>query len=283
MRESSELNDDADKLGEAFGAIAMEAGAAILDARRRGTVARLKPDASPVTDADERAEDIVLRRLACLLPAVPVVAEESVARGSTPEIGREFILVDPLDGTREFIAGRDDFTVNIALVRQGAPVAAAVYAPARDQLWYSGRHAYASNSAARGRGAARVIRSRPAPENGLVALISRVHLDAGAVDILARLPVAERLPMGSSLKFCVIAEGGADIYPRFGPTMEWDTAAGDAILRAAGGVCLGEGGEPLTYGEATSGFRNGGFLAWGDPDAARRFAGELQTRTLLQK
>ena len=264
--------DDRDEIGEAFGAIALTAGLAIMETRQSSFRTRRKSDESPVTEADERAEEIILERLASLLPGVPVIAEESVSRGSIPATPAAFILVDPLDGTREFLAGHNDFTVNIALVRDGAPVAGAVFAPAMDRHWFSGREAFCApahpGDALPPGEDRRLIRARRAPSRDLVALISRSHLDDRSLDALARLPVAERRPMGSSIKFCLIAEGEADIYPRFGPTMEWDTAAGDAILRAAGGMVLGEDGAPLRYGRATRRFYNDGFIAWGDPAAA---------------
>ena len=266
------INEHRDEIGEAFGAIALAAGLAIMETRQSSFRTRRKSDDSPVTEADERAEEIILARLAARLPGVPVIAEEAVSRGEAPAIPAAFILVDPLDGTREFLAGYNDFTVNIALVSDGAPVAGAVFAPAMERLWFSGRQAFCA-PAHPGEALPQpenrlLIRARHAPPRDLVALISRSHLDDRSLDALARLPVGERRPMGSSIKFCLIAEGEADIYPRFGPTMEWDTAAGDAILRAAGGMVLGEDGAPLRYGRAARRFYNDGFIAWGDPAAA---------------
>jgi len=270
------LGRDENELGFALAAIAVEAGATIMAVRASGFEARRKADASPVTEADERAEAIILSRLARLLPQTPIIAEESFARDPVLSGGAEFLLVDPLDGTREFIAGNDDFTVNIALIRQAAPVAATVFAPAKNRLWCSGEAAFSVDDSApitaRTLKNSRQIQTRRAPSAGLVALVSRSHPDARTEQILARLPIAERRPMGSSLKFCVVAEARADIYPRFGPTMEWDTAAGDAILRAAGGIILGEDGSPLRYGQRAQGYRNGGFVAWGDRAAASAFA-----------
>jgi 3'(2'), 5'-bisphosphate nucleotidase len=275
MTQASRTKNE-NEIGEAFASIALAAGQVIVDVRRDGFTARQKADRSPVTEADERAEAIILAELSKLLPDTPVIAEECVSRGDVACVAREFILVDPLDGTREFLAGHDDFTVNIALIRDGAPVAGVVFAPALDRLWVAGREAFALAAKAGGelpgRDAWKRSRSRRAPDSGLVALISRSHLDGRAVRELERLPVAERRPMGSSIKFCLIAEGEADIYPRFGPTMEWDTAAGDAVLRAAGGAIVGEDGAPLHYGRADREFRNGGFNAWGDLDARLRYA-----------
>ena len=181
-----------------------------------------------------------------------------------------FILVDPLDGTREFIARNGEFTVNVALVERGQPIAGAVYAPALERLWFAGERAFAC--------AAPVGADLPPPRLGgrcalaprppaLTALASRSHGDPATEAFLAGLPIADRRSAGSSLKFCVIAEGEGDVYPRFGPTMEWDTAAGDAVLRAAGGVVLAVEGGPLVYGKIAAGLRNGGFVAWGDPRA----------------
>ncbi len=276
MTESSPPHHDSNEIAEAFAAIALVAGQAILDVRRNGFSARQKADASPVTEADERAEAIILDALALLTPNIPVIAEECVSRGEIPAIAEEFILVDPLDGTREFLGGYNDFTVNIALIRVGAPVAGVVFAPALGRIWIAGREAFVASvepgAPLPAHASRRKIHSRPAPASGLVALVSRSHLDPKAVEELSRLPIAERRPMGSSVKFCVIAEGEADIYPRFGPTMEWDTAAGDAVLRAAGGACLGEDGEPMQYGRNGRAFHNGGFVAWGDLKARRRLS-----------
>ena len=265
---------DFEACAETFGAVALAAGAAILDVRARGPEARTKSDSSPVTDADERAESVIVEALRDWAPGLPVVAEESAARGAAGDVGDEFVLVDPLDGTREFIAGHDDFTVNIALVRRGAPVAGAVYAPALGKLWIGARACFAIDAPAGStmppRENWRRVRARAGDPDGLVALVSRSHIDERSLAALEAWRVSRRLAMGSSIKFCVLAEGGADVYPRFGPTMEWDTAAGDAVLRAAGGVMWDEAGEPIRYGGAGRGFRNGNFVAWGDPALAGR-------------
>ncbi len=262
-------------LGRRFATIAIEAGAAILAARAEGCVPRLKRDQSPVTDADERAEAIILRALARDAPGVPVVAEEGVARGAMPRVGDMFIFVDALDGTREFVAGGDDFTVNIALVCGGAPIAGAVYAPAVGRLWFAGATAFAVDARACDPApdfaAAQPIRTRAFSSSAPIALVSRSHRDARVDALLAAWPGIESRPLGSSMKFCIVAEGQADVYPRFGRTMEWDIAAGDAVLRAAGGVCLDEFGEEKRYGAAERGFANEGFFAWGDAAAAARF------------
>jgi len=263
-------DSDRDRIAEIFGAIALVAGRVVMDIYAAGAQARLKPDSSPVCDADEAAEAAILAALARELPGVPVVAEESVAKGVAPQCGERFILVDPLDGTREFLAGNGEFTVNLALVENGAPVAGAVYAPVQEKLWLGGATAslckVAPGAALPPPGARSRIAARPAPTDGLVALCSRSHGDAESEDFLRKLRIASRVNVGSSLKFCVIAEGQADVYPRFGPTMEWDIAAGDAVLRAAGGRVLTPQGAPFVYGKQAGRFRNGPFVAWGRAD-----------------
>ena len=226
-----------------------------------------KPDASPVTNADKAAEAAIIPLLADALPGVPVVSEELVAAGCIPEIGERFVLVDPLDGTREFIAGRPEVTVNIALVENGRPTAGAVYAPLMGRLWFGGTEARVkmiAPGADLGEAAsARRIAVRKPPLKGLVALTSRSHLDTASEAYLARWRVTERRAMGSSLKFCLIAEGKADLYPRLAPTREWDTAAGHAVLAAAGGDVLTPEGQPLRYGKAAAQFLHAGFIAVG--------------------
>jgi 3'(2'), 5'-bisphosphate nucleotidase len=186
-----------------------------------------------------------------------------------------FFLVDPLDGTREFIARNGEFTVNVALIDAGVPIAGAVYAPAIGKLWFGGTSAFLCEvpvgEALPEPSAWRPISARAAPAK-LAALASRSHADPATEAFLSQLPIGERKSAGSSLKFCVIAEGAADVYPRFAPTMEWDTAAGDAVLRAAGGIVLAMDGAPLAYGKYAAALRNGGFVAWGDPALAARTA-----------
>jgi 3'(2'),5'-bisphosphate nucleotidase len=258
----------------------LEAGAVVLEVYRGGFTAEQKADGSPVTEADRRAEAIILKGLARIAPGVPVVAEEEASAGRAPAVGADFFLVDPLDGTKEFLRGPEsqgEFTVNIALVRQGAPIAGVVYAPARGRLWLGGPDgAAAADVAGDGRlGPLASIRVRRAPEAGITAVASRSHRDPETDDYLALYPIADLRPAGSSLKFCVVAEGGADLYPRLGPTMEWDTAAGDAVLRAAGGRTVTLEGAPLRYGDVNDmprPFENPSFVALGDlefrnPDA----------------
>jgi 3'(2'),5'-bisphosphate nucleotidase len=257
-----------DEIARFFAEIALAAGPAVMAEYSAECAVRSKADSSPVTLADERAEEVILSALRARASAIPIVAEEAVARGEFAAIGRSFILVDPLDGTREFISRNGEFTINVALVRDGEPIAGAVYAPALERLWWGGERAYVCAAAV---GAPLpeeshwlAIGTRRAPAENLVALASRSHADPATEAFLAKLPIGERRSAGSSLKFCAVAEGVADVYPRFAPTMEWDTAAGDSVLRAAGGVVLAVEGGPLLYGKKATGLRNGGFVAWGD-------------------
>jgi 3'(2'), 5'-bisphosphate nucleotidase len=225
-----------------------------------------KTDESPVTVADHIAEEIILAALARHAPGIPVVAEEQVAAGHVPQIGAEFFLVDPLDGTKEFVQKRGDFTVNIALIRQAAPALGVVYAPATGQL-FAGNVATATAQRARldpdskAAAAFTAIQVRTIPAAGITAVASRSHSTPQTDVYLARYPIANLVAVGSSLKFCLVAAGEADLYPRLGPTMEWDTAAGQAVVLAAGGQVLGPDAQPLCYGKPQ--FRNPWFVVSG--------------------
>ncbi len=266
----------ADRLLDDLTTIVSEAAAAILAARACPLDPRAKSDHSPVTAADEAAEAVILNGLARVLPGVPVVSEEAAGRTPPAYLGDQFILVDPLDGTRELLAGRDEFTVNVAIVSDGRPVLGIVAAPALGLVWRGqigraerlrlapGTHADAAYEQIE-------IRTRPCPATGLIAAVSRSHLDGETQAFLARLPVTKTLNCGSAVKFCQVAEGAADIYPRFGTTCEWDVAAGHAVLAAAGGSLTTPEGTPLPYGRIAERFRVPGFIAWGDPSAAGRF------------
>lgn len=263
----------ADEIALFLAEVAISAGPAVMEVYELGDGARAKSDGSPVTLADTRAEAVICDHLARTVPRVPVVAEELTAGGHRIAPADRFLLVDPLDGTREFIARNGEFTINVALIDQGRPVAGAVYAPALGRLWIGGDEAFVCDTPV-GAGLPdapmrRRIRARSAPR-ALTALASRSHCDPPTEAFLEALPIAERRSRGSSLKFCTIAEGLADVYPRFGPTMEWDTAAGDAVLRAAGGVTLDRSGAPLVYGKFDDDLRNGSFVAWGDAAGASR-------------
>jgi 3'(2'), 5'-bisphosphate nucleotidase len=259
--------------------IVSAAAAAILAARAGSLDTRTKADLSPVTVCDEAAEAAILSGLARVLPGVTVVSEEAASKAPPATLPETFVLVDPLDGTRELVAGRDEFTVNVAIVRGGRPRLGVVAAPAQGVVWRGseGRGAErlqlspgAPASAARERS---TIRTRPAPRAGLVAVVSRSHLDAETEAFLARLPIAGRLTSGSAVKFCQVAEGAADVYPRLSTTCEWDVAAGHAVLTAAGGVLTTPDGAALSYGQIGRNFRVPAFVAWGDPAAPTAFGG----------
>jgi 3'(2'),5'-bisphosphate nucleotidase len=263
---------DRDAIADIFAEIAIEAAVAVMAVYAGDIMARRKPDGSPVCDADEAAEAIILKRLAMRLPNFPVLAEEAASRGEKTVLQAAFILVDPVDGTREFLSRNGEFTINIGLIADAAPVAGVVYAPALEQIWIGG---VAASTCTIVPGAPlpppemrRRIHVRQAPGQGLTALVSRSHAKPETEAFLAKRCVRERREAGSSLKFCLVAEGHADVYPRFGQTMEWDTAAGDAVLRAAGGIVVDGAGRPLRYGKAEAEFRNPPFVAWGDPKAA---------------
>jgi len=243
--------------------IARRAGDRIMEIYAAGFEVEEKADASPVTDADAAAEAVIFDGLTALSPETSVLAEEAASEGRIPELGARFFLVDPLDGTKEFIKRTGEFTVNIALVEDGRPVAGVVLAPATGRL-HAGRVGVGAFVEA-GPGAAReAIRARPKPDSGLVAVASRSHRSPETDAFLESMNVADFTAAGSSLKFCLVAEGAADVYPRLGRTMEWDTGAGQAVLEAAGGRVVVHGGEtPLAYGKAERGFDNPHFVAWG--------------------
>jgi 3'(2'), 5'-bisphosphate nucleotidase len=222
--------------------------------------ARAKPDRSPVTDADEQAEALILKQLAALFPGVSVVAEEAMAAGGEAAAAAHFFLVDPLDGTREFLSGNGEFTVNIAEVRDGVAVAGVVHAPAVDRLFLGARDEGGFETTA-ALAAFKPIMARQPPADGLVAVGSRSHNDAQTAEFLRRFALKDFIAAGSSLKFCLLAAGEADLYARAGRTMEWDTAAGHAVLRAAGGSITRWDGTALLYGKP--GFENPAFVARG--------------------
>jgi len=263
MSSSARLAGVAD-LPAALRRIAESAGVAILDVYE-GRVAldtRRKADRSPVTAADDAAEAVILAALHELTPDIPVVSEEAAEAGIIPDVsGGRFWLVDPLDGTKEFLSRNGEFTVNIALIEDGCPTAGVVHAPALKKTWMGAGIDTACY--AEGDQPPVPIRTRSQPTAGAVVVASRRHGDAEAMDrFLAGTRVGTRVDAGSSLKFCLVASGQADIYPRFGRTMEWDTAAGHAVLLAAGGcVERADDGAPLTYGKA--GFENPHFIARG--------------------
>jgi 3'(2'), 5'-bisphosphate nucleotidase len=254
-------------------AAAIEAGRAAYAIYRGDFEVQTKPDQSPVTAADHAAEQVILARLSQAAPGIPIVAEEQVAAGKVPPSAPTFFLVDPVDGTKEFIQKRGDFTVNIALVRAGVPELGVVYAPAKSRLFAGDAaqgHAFrAEQSPEDPQQAARVpIRTRQPAAVGLTVVASRSHRSPETDAWLAQVKVAELVSVGSSLKFCLVAAGEADLYPRLGPTMEWDTAAGHAVLSAAGGEVVNLDGSPFRYGKPE--FRNPSFIATGRRESLPR-------------
>jgi 3'(2'), 5'-bisphosphate nucleotidase len=252
------------ELMEALTAIVLAAAAAIRNWRDRGEV-RMKPDGSPVTGADRAAEAVICDGLARVASALPVIAEEQI-EGTRPSIGGgSYFLVDPLDGTREFIGGLNEYTVNIALISDATPILGVIAAPALGLVWRGivGRGAERLTFSSAQIPAAEPIHTRARPEGELIVMVSRSHIDAATQAYIASLPQTSRITCGSSLKFCRLAEGAADLYPRLGPTRDWDVASGHAILRAAGGCVIDPDGAPLKYGTAE--LRIPAFLAWGGP------------------
>lgn len=253
---------DRSSLARRFTVAAEEAGAAIM-AVYGATDATEKADGSPLTAADLAAHEAILAVLGRDCPGLPVVSEEDAGE-AVPE-GAAFILVDPLDGTREFLSRNGEFTVNIALIEAGRATAGIVLAPALGRAWRGvlgdGAEAHSADAAGW-----RPVSARSPTADGLVAVASRSHRDAETKAFLAARGVAGLAAVGSSLKFCLVAEGQADVYPRFGPTMEWDTAAGQAVLEAAGGIVVAPDGSPFRYGKPA--WRNGPFIAWGAAPAA---------------
>jgi 3'(2'), 5'-bisphosphate nucleotidase len=252
---------DADILGAALASIAQEAGELILPLWRTGLGVETKTDNSPVTEADRRAETLILARLAKQFPDIPVVSEEDASEFGTPDkIADRFFLVDPLDGTKAFVRGDPNFTVNIGLIENGRPVAGAVVAPPTGEVWYTSSIGALKREPGRD---VRRIEPRPWRAESAVALISHTMKPEALEDLRERYGFAHTEAMDSSIKLCRIAEGSADIYPRHGPTMEWDIAAAHAVLVAAGGRLTTAEGEPFVYGKAAEGFRNGWFVARG--------------------
>lgn len=248
-------------LVDALRDIALRAGEVILEIYRSDFEVREKTDASPVTEADEAAERLILPALRALAPGIPIIAEEEAAAGRVEAInGDYFWLVDPLDGTREFVARRDEFTVNIALIERGRPVLGVVYAPALGATYLGAGPGTAT--ARTDSGPPRPIAARAVPADGAVVVSSRSHGDREKLnELTGSIKLAGHRTAGSSLKFCLVATGEADIYPRYGPTHEWDTAAGHAVLLAAGGSMRTLDGVDLVYGKDK--FLNPQFIARG--------------------
>jgi 3'(2'), 5'-bisphosphate nucleotidase len=246
--------------------IAQKAGCEIMRIYASDFSVATKADASPVTEADQHAEKIILDGLAKHWPDIPVLAEESAAAGQIPELGNRFFLVDPLDGTKEFTSRNGEFTVNIALIENSVPVMGVVYAPAISQIYWGEKAVGAAFASVDINQSVEncewhTITVRTSPAEGLTVVASRSHRDAATDAYLNTCKVASLTSAGSSLKFCLVAKGAADLYPRFGRTMEWDTGAGQAVLEAAGGKVLTTDGTPLAYGKTARGFDNPAFIA----------------------
>jgi 3'(2'), 5'-bisphosphate nucleotidase len=253
--------------------LAIAAGAVEMEFYRNGFTEQKKADGSSVTEADSQAEKLILQALAEIAPDIPVLAEEAASAGHIPELGDRFFLVDPLDGTREFINGSDEFTVNIALIENGAPVLGIVYTPVYRKLYFGhmGHGAWVKQIPASAEDHASTqavpLTCRTVPPCDRIAVASRSHRSPETDALLLELKASGCTPAGSSLKFCLVAEGKADVYPRLGRTMEWDTGAGHGVLIAAGGSVHSfdkkREGESLTYGKKARGFDNPHFIAWG--------------------
>jgi 3'(2'), 5'-bisphosphate nucleotidase len=250
--------------------LVIEAGAAILAINRAYLNVEHKPDGSPLTEADLAADRIILEGLTRIAPELPVLSEERLEGAKPPSTG-SFFLVDPLDGTREFVAGRDEFTVNVALVTNGVPLMGIIGAPALGLVWRGLVGQGAERLATGAKSSAEPIRTRSLPTSGepWVAAVSRSHGDSRTDAFIAARRGAIRTPLGSAVKFARVAEGQVDIYPRLAPTSEWDVAAGHALVTAAGGKVTDSQGVALRFGRGSAGFIVPEFIAWGDPSAAR--------------
>jgi 3'(2'), 5'-bisphosphate nucleotidase len=249
--------------------LVIRAGAAILAINRAAMKVEGKLDGSPVTEADLAADRILAEGLARLAPEIPALSEER-AQSAEPQYQASFFLIDPLDGTKEFVAGRDEFTVNLALVSNGTPLLGIIGAPALGFVWRGvvGRGAERLSISEQSRFQPVHTRRSPRPGQPWVAAVSRSHADSRTEAFIAARPGAIRDMLGSALKFGRVAEGQADIYPRLAPTSEWDVAAGHALVTAAGGKITDAHGDPVRFGSARTGFIVPEFIAWGDPSAA---------------
>lgn len=256
--------------------VAQRAGAAIMDIYHANQNVRYKADRSPVTDADHASEDLILEALLQLAPGIPAVAEEQLAAGNSPDVNGCFFLIDPLDGTKEFIKVNGEFTINIALIEGDQPVFGLIYAPDKQDCYVTlGQTGAVRFELAPDRHPSprqdfsfQPLTGEPPPQRPFTAIVSRSHLTPETESFLQKLGDPPRSLLGSSLKFGVIARGDADVYPRFAPTSEWDTAAGHALLNASGGCVLTGDGGPLLYGKKERRFTNPSFVAWRRPPAS---------------
>ena len=258
--------EDLAEWGRALAGITEEAATVILPFWKTELAVAQKADESPVTEADRAGERLILRRLAELYPDVPVISEEDASEFGTPDaVGPRFFLVDPVDGTKAFVRGDPNFTVNIGLIDKGVPVAGAVCAPATGEVWFTTAQGAVKRSGSDG--TETPVRVRSWPTGAALGLVSHTMREEKAAELAAQYGFDLRAPMDSSIKMCRIAEGSADIYPRHGPTSEWDTAAAHAVVVAAGGTFTQPDGSPFIYGKADQGFRNGWFVVRGAPAA----------------
>ncbi|MFM7083814.1 MAG: 3'(2'),5'-bisphosphate nucleotidase CysQ [Hyphomicrobium sp.] len=262
-----------EKLANHLVSTVLEAGRLILSIRKKGYTVDTKTDSSPVTEADKRVEKLLLKLLAEIAPHIPVIAEEEMASGQTPSINSDnpFFLIDPLDGTRDFCENRDDFTINVGLIENRRPTFGLIYAPARTELFLTLTEDTALFTKVEPLKTVRCledlnlsqIKVRSGTHGHLHALVSRSETKSEFSDKIKQFGADKITGMGSAIKFCLLARGDADIYPRFGATHEWDTAAGQAILEAAGGSLLSMDGSPFTYGNCHQKYLNGPFIARG--------------------
>lgn len=262
--------------------IVSRASAAVIAIDQTTAAWRAKTDLSPVSVADEAANAVIMQGLACLLPGLPIVSEEGRCRQASLAPGALYALVDPLDGTREFLAGRDEFTVNIAIVWDGRPRVGLIAAPALGLVWRgivgqgAERLRLAPGAEPHQASEISTVCTRQRPPEGFVALVSRSHFDTQTDALLKRLPIATQVSCGSSLKFCRIAEGSADLYVRLAQTCEWDVAAGHALVVAAGGAVTAPDGADLVYGRVIDDFHIPAFIAWGHPTSVQETLDHLQ-------
>ncbi len=251
--------------------IVAQAGAAVLSVARSSMQVDNKADGSLITEADMAADRVIADGLAKVAPNVPTLSEERTHLAKRP-YRNSFFLIDPLDGTAEFVAGRDEFTINLALVTNGRPLLGIVGAPALGLIWRGvvghGAERLLVTKDAHARAAQPIkTRQHPGPGGAWIVAVSRSHMDKRTQAFIAARPGAIRQVLGSAIKFCRVAEGGADIYPRLSPTSEWDVAAGHAVVMAAGGTITDSKGAELHFGEAREGFLVPEFIAWGDASA----------------
>jgi 3'(2'), 5'-bisphosphate nucleotidase len=276
MRLQAHVSQTSAGLIDALTTVVSQAAAAILVVRQGTVDTRMKADRSPVTAADEASEATILAGLGEVLPGVPTVSEEAFGRSPPQLNSHNFVLIDPLDGTREFVAGRDEFCINLAVVTDGRPRLGIIAAPALGMLWRTAagggaeRFLLAPGEPAANTREVTSIRPRAWPKTDAAAAVSRSHLDPETEAFLQNLQITRRIPSGSAIKLAQIAQGTVDVYPRFAPVCEWDVAAGDAILAAVGGAVSTPDGKPLAYGRADQGFIVPAFIAFGDQMASSR-------------